>query len=126
MNLTAFAVNLISPIERDGDCQLLDPHWRSIWGGVSQFVKEKLKFADGMLDKGAIHTEDALGFLAVAVGIQPGLLGGSWEPPEVQHLHRKASWPSHVDNKDQWAYLSAVMFLETCAQHDLGITFVTE
>jgi len=46
-----------------------------------------------------------------------------WSVDEVQTLSTEANWDFKVRREDLWAYYSAKVFLETCAELKLGIKF---
>lgn len=74
--------------------------------------------ADMLLEFGALHLRECADMLRQATGSDPYAIK-RWTPGEVQ----KANW-----NFDYWksrrvAYWSARKFLETCAEHHLGVKF---
>lgn len=74
--------------------------------------------ADMMLEFGALHLRECADMLRQATSLDPYDVKG-WSPSEVQ----KASWKFNYLKSRRGAYWSARKFLETCAEHQLGVRF---
>ena len=75
-------------------------------------------WADMMLEFGALHLRECADMLRQATGLDPYDVKG-WSPSDVQ----KANWNFNYWKSRRAAYWSARRFLETCAEHDLGVRF---
>lgn len=73
--------------------------------------------ADVLLKLGALHLRECADMLRQATGLDPYLKG--WSSGEV----RQVNWNCNYWKSRRAAYWSARRFLETCAEHQLGVKF---
>lgn len=75
-------------------------------------------WADTLLEFGGLRLRECAEMLRQATGLDPYDIQG-WSPSEVQ----KANWNFNYWKSRRVAYWSARKFLETCAEHHLGVKF---
>ena len=73
---------------------------------------------DVLLEFGALHVRECADMLRQATGLDPYDDKG-WSPSDVQ----RANWTFNYWRSRRAAYWSARKFLETCAEHQLGVKF---
>jgi len=76
--------------------------------------------ADVLLACGALHVIECADMLRQATGLDPYDVKG-WLPGDVQ----QANWDFNYGKSQRAAYWSARKFLETCAEHQLGVKFTS-
>lgn len=78
---------------------------------------------DGYLSKGALDCGDCAEMLERATGEKcRHVTDANWSKKKVQSLAKGADWDFECKPKNMWAYWSAKLFLETCAELRLSIS----
>lgn len=102
----------------DDPRRLHDPILNAAFRQAAQEARRLGGGVDVLLEVGALHLRECAELLGQATGSDPYDLRG-WSPDEVQ----QANWNFHFPKGRRVAYWSARKFLETCAEHRLGVKF---
>lgn len=77
---------------------------------------------DGFLSSGGLDVSICAKMLEKATG-QSAWSEDGWDYLQVKIIAILANWNFKYEKQNAWAYASAKIFLETCAELGLGITF---
>lgn len=78
---------------------------------------------DGYLSQGALDCGICATMLEKATGEKcRNAVDANWDRKRVKELAKKANWDFKYSKSDAWAYWSAKIFLETCAELRLSIS----
>jgi hypothetical protein len=109
--------------KRDGIFVFQDPILEQEFARADNEVRSKsLLKSDPYLSKGGIKESTVLMFIIKATNANPMSEDG-WTTEEVVMMDGTANWDFPFEPEEAWAYWSGLIFLRTCAQHNLGIWF---
>jgi len=90
---------------------------------ASRRVRKLTGTVDNYLEQGALDCGACAEMLGMATGEEcRNAVDVDWSKKKVQSLAKKANWDFKFKKEDAWAYWSAKLFLETCAELRLSIS----
>jgi hypothetical protein len=100
-----------------------DKEQRDAFVKASRRVRKLTGTVDNYLEQGALDCRACAEMLERATGEKcSSVVDVNWSKKKVQSLAKNANWDFKYGKSDAWAYWSAKVFLETCAELRLSIS----